>query len=102
MNWLWILILTFCSVIAGTGLCFWLLSAAREVDSTVWVLEHIVCPITKILVLLLMVSLIYPAIDATATSLDFWKGLAQQGQFNDLINILFFVGLLITDQPIKA
>ncbi len=47
-----------------------------------------------------MVSLIYPVIDETSTSFDFWRALGQQGQFNDLVNILFFVGLAIAFVPI--
>ncbi|MEM7563494.1 MAG: hypothetical protein AAF353_10665 [Pseudomonadota bacterium] len=102
MNLFWVIVLTFVSVILGTGTCFWLLHLAREVDSTVWVLEHILCPITKIIVLLLMVSLIYPAIDETSTTIQFWQGLAQQGQFNDIINVLFFAGLVIAFIPVVS
>lgn len=99
MNLLTILI-TATSVLLGTSLCFWMLNQAREVDSTVWVLEHIICPIIRIIVLLIIVSQVYPAIDVNSTSLDFWRVLSQQGQFNDLVNILFFGGLLLAFVPI--
>ena len=57
----------------GTGLCFYLMYHSREVDSTVWVLEHIICPVMRIIVLLIVVSQVYPAIDENSTSLDFWR-----------------------------
>ena len=102
MNLLWTVLLTVVSVACGTGLCFWLLHKAHEVDSSVWILEHIVCPIIRIVVLLMIVSLIYPAIDDRSTSLDFWQVLGQQGQFNDLLNILFFAGLAMAFLPLLS
>jgi hypothetical protein len=81
-------------------LCFWLLHKAREFDSSLWILEHIVCPIIRIIVLLSVVSLVYPAIDEHSSSLEFWHVLGQQGQFNDLLNILFVAGLLMAFVPL--
>ena len=66
MNLALVILITAASVIVGTGLCFYLLHQAREVDSTLWILEHILCPIIRILVLLVVVSLVYPAIDANS------------------------------------
>lgn len=100
MNLAWVILVTLGSVIAGTCLCFWLLRHAQEVDSTTWILEHVICPIVRILVLLVIVSQIYPAIDTTTGSLDFWRVLLRQGQFNDLINILFFTGLALAFVPL--
>ncbi len=88
------------SVIAGTGMCFWLIYQAREVDSSTWIFEHILCPIIRIIVLLIIISQIYPTIDANSTSSEFWHVLGQQGQFNHLINILFFAGLLLSFVPV--
>ena len=100
MSIAWIVLLTAASVVAGTSLCFWLLTRTSEVDSTVWFMEHIACPIFKIIVLLIMVSLIYPVIDESSSSLDFWRALGQQGQFSNLLNILFLAGLLIAFIPV--
>jgi hypothetical protein len=100
MNIAWVVLLTVTSVVGGTSLCFWLLARTSEFESTVWVLEHIACPIFKIIVLLIMVSLIYPVIDESSSSLDFWLALGQQGQFSNLLNILFLAGLLIVFIPV--
>ncbi len=100
MNLFWVILLTAASVIAGTSLCFYLLYQAREVDSTVWILEHVACPIIRIIVLLIVVSQVYPAIDSNSTSLDFWRALGQQDQFRNLINILFFASLLLGFIPL--
>ena len=100
MNLFWVVLLTAASVAAGTSLCFYLLYQAREVDSTLWILEHILCPIIRIIVLLIVVSLVYPAIDANSTSADFWRALGQQDQFRNLINILFVFGLLLAFVPL--
>ena len=100
MNLFWVILVTTASVGLGTGFCFWLLYQAREVDSTVWIFEQVICPIIRILVLLIVVSQVYPAIDTNSTSSDFWRILSQQGQFNDLLNILFFAGLLLTFIPV--
>lgn len=100
MNPIWVALLTLASVGAGTGLSFWLLHKAHGVHLSVWILEHILCPIIRILVLLFVVSLVYPVIDTQSSALEFWSVLSRQGQFNDLINILFFAGLLLAFMPV--
>lgn len=102
MNLLLAILITATSVIAGAGLCFYLLYKAHEVAPTVWILQHVICPIMRIMVLLIVVSQVYPAIDASIGSLDFWHILLQQGQLNDLINILFFAGLLLAFIPVVS
>ena len=99
MNLFWTIFITAASVIAGTGFCFWLLTRAREMDSGVWILEHIICPIIRIIVLMVIVSLVYPAIDENISSLDFWRVLSQRDQFSDLLNILFIASLLLSFIP---
>ena len=94
------ILITATSVMLGTGLCFYLMYHSREVDSTVWVLEHIICPVMRIIVLLIVVSQVYPAIDENSTSLDFWRILSQQGQFTDIVNILFVAGLALSFIPL--
>ena len=96
------ILLTLVSVGAGTSLCYWLLHKAHDVDSSLWILEHIVCPIIRVIVLLIIVSLVYPTIDDTSTSLEFWQVLGQQDQFNNLINILFIAGLLMAFLPVLS
>lgn len=100
MNLFWTIPLTLVIVVAGTSLCFWLLHKAHEVDSSVWILEHIVCPIIRIVVLLMVVSLVYPVIEQGSSTAGFWQGLLRQGQFNDLLNILFIAGLLLSFIPL--
>lgn len=100
MNLLLVILITAASVILGTGLCFYLIYKSREVDSTVWVLEHVICPVMRIVVLLIVVSQVYPAIDENSTSLDFWRILGQQGQFSDIVNILFLAGLTLSFIPL--
>ena len=100
MNLPLVILITASSVVAGTGLCFYLLYHAHEVDSTTWILQHVLCPIIRIIVLLIVVSQIYPAIDDNLGSLDFWRILGQQNQFRDMVNILFFAGLLLSFIPI--
>ena len=102
MNLFWVISITASSVIGGTGLCFYLLNQAHESDSTLWIVEHILCPIIRIIVLLIVVSQVYPAIDENFTAMDFWRTLWQQGQFSDLINILFFAGLLLAFVPVLS
>ncbi|MCP4391534.1 MAG: hypothetical protein GY802_24785 [Gammaproteobacteria bacterium] len=100
MNLFLVILITAASVIVGTSLCFYLLYQACEVDSTVWILEHIICPIIRIIVLLIVVSQVYPAIDTNSTSADFWHALGQQDQLRNLINILFIAGLLLAFIPL--
>ncbi len=100
MNLFWISLGTAVSVLGGSSLCFWLLHQAREVDTTLWILEHIICPIIRIVVLLIVVSLVYPTFDASSSSVEFWRILSRQGEFQDLINILFLVGLGLAFLPI--
>jgi len=102
VNPFWVVVLTFAGVSAGTGLCFWILHKAQEVPASVWLPEHVFCPIIRILVLLFVVSLVYPAFNAQGGSLEFWQLLVRQGQFNDLLNILFFAGLLLAFLPLVS
>jgi uncharacterized membrane protein YciS (DUF1049 family) len=102
VNLFWTVLVTTTSVILGTGFCFWLIQKAQEVDSPTWILEHILCPIIRIMVLLIVVSQVYPVIDANTTSIDFWRILMRQGQFNNLLNILFFAGLLLAFMPVLS
>jgi len=95
-----VILITTSSVIVGAGLCSWLLYQAREIDSTLWLLQHILCPIVRIIVLFIVVSQIYPVFGNSSTSANFWHVLSQQGQFNDLLNILFFIGLLLAFIPL--
>jgi len=100
VNLLLVILITATSVIVGTSLCFYLLYKALEVDSTVWVLEHVLCPIMRVIVLLIVVSQVYPAIDENSTSIDFWRILGQQEQFRDIVNILFIAGLALSFIPL--
>jgi hypothetical protein len=102
MNLFWILVFTCTSVIAGTSLCFYLLAKTEQVKSTVWILEHVVCPITRIVVLLFIVSLIYPAVSPETSTHDFWRVLWQQEHFNQAINILFFGSLILAFIPVVS
>lgn len=100
MNLLWIILVTATSVVVGTGLCFWIIQRAHEVGSPTWIFETVICPIIRILVLLVIVSQVYPVIDEDTSSFGFWGLISQQEQFNDLINILFFAGLLLSFVPV--
>ena len=102
MNLPWIILVTATSVTLGTGLCFWLIERAHEVDSPTWILETILCPVIRIVVLFIIVSQVYPAVDTQAASTGFWSILFQQGQFNHLINILFLAGLLLSFIPVLS
>ena len=99
MNPFWAIVVTLVSVAAGTGTCFWLLQQAREAETTVWILEHIVCPVLRILVLLIVVSQVYPSLLDNGSALDFWRVLLNRGLFSDLVNILFFAGLALAFLP---
>ena len=96
------ILLTIASVSAGTSLCFWLLHRAHEVETSVWILEHVICPIIRIVVMLSVVSLVYPTINAESSPWEFWRVLSHQGQFNLLLNILFFGGLAMSFLPILS
>jgi hypothetical protein len=95
VNLLWTILATLAIAAFGTGFCYWLIHKAQEVQSTLWILKHIVCPMLNILVLLILVSRVYPLVYPGINSLEFWEMLNQQGRTTDLLNILFFVGLLL-------
>jgi len=101
MSLFWAIPLTLLFVCVGTTLCFSLLQGAREVDSTVWILEHVVCPIVRIIVLMMIVSLVYPTL-ANQSTIEFWRMLAERDQFNNLLNILFIVGLGLAFVPLLS
>lgn len=100
MNLLLAILITLVSVVAGTSLCFYLLYKVHEVEMSTWILEHVLCPLMRIVVLLIVVSQVYPVIDQSLGSLDFWRILAQQNQLRDMVNILFIAGLLLAFIPL--
>lgn len=100
MNLLLPLTLILGSVLGGVSLSFYLLQKARETDSMVWYVEQVVCPLLRVILLIIVVSQVYPAIDPQYTSLDFWRNFGNRQQFQDVVNILFFGGLLLSFVPV--
>jgi len=100
VNLLLAILITLASVVAGIGLCFYLLYKVHEVEMTSWILEHVLCPLMRIAVLLIVVSQVYPVIDENLGSLDFWRILGQQNQLRDIVNILFLAGLMLAFIPL--
>ena len=96
------MLLTLVVVAAGTGLNFWMIRHARDMPPTLWILEHIICPVLRVFVLLFVVSLVYPILDKDTDSFGFWAMLVDLGQLNDLINILFFAGLALAFIPLVS
>ena len=84
----------------GTSLCDYLINKTRNIESTRWILEHIICPIIRILVLITIVSQIYPAISVNVDSFDFWRIVFEQKNINHAINILFLASLALAFLPI--
>jgi hypothetical protein len=99
VNLFWVVLMTATSATLGSGLCLWLLHQARETDSSLWIVRQVLCPVIRIILLLIVVSLTYPAIDDNFSSAAFWQILSP-GQFNDLLNILFLAGLLLSFLPL--
>jgi len=99
MSLFWIVIFTCLSVLASTGFCFYLLRKTSDVGPTVWILEHVICPILRILALLIIVSLIYPNLAPDTTAADYWSVLVHEQNINHAINILFFGSLLLAFIP---
>lgn len=102
MNLIWIILATIACVISGISLCFWLLQKASDDGFTIWFLEHIACPIIRIGVLLIIVSLLYPSTGVESSTLGFWQVLFQHNHINATINILFFGSLVLSFIPILS
>ena len=102
MNVFWIILATIGCVVSGISLCFWLLQKADDENFTLWFLEHIACPIIRIVVLLIIVSLLYPSIGAESSTPGFWRVLFDQNHINDTVNILFFGSLMLSFLPIVS
>jgi hypothetical protein len=100
MNLLLATLIVGSSVAGGIGLCFYLLQRALHAPSMTWFLEHVFCPLVRVLILLSVVSQVYPAIDGQSTSIDFWRSLAEGQQLRDIVNILFIFGLLLAFIPV--
>jgi len=94
------LIIILGSLLCGIGLSFYLLQKARETDTLVWYVEHVFGPLLRVILLLIVVSQVYPAIDGQSTSADFWRNLGHRQQLQDIVNILFFGGLLLSFVPV--
>ena len=102
MNLLGTTLATIAIATFGTIFCYWLVHKAQEIQTSLWVLEHIVCPMLNITILLIVVSLVYPLVNTGINSLEFWGMLSRQGRATDLLNILFFIGLLLAFLPIVS
>ncbi len=101
MNLLLPVVIVTGSVLGGVGLSFYLLQKAQETDSLAWYAEHVMCPLLRVILLLIVVGQVYPAIDTGSTSLDFWRHLSERQQLQDIVNILFFRGLLLAFIPVR-
>jgi hypothetical protein len=88
------------SVAGGISLCFYLLGKFRDSSAMLWFLEHIGCPLIRVMILLIVVSQVYPAIDGQSGSLEFWRILGSGQQFRNIVNILFIAGLLLAFLPV--
>lgn len=99
MNLFWVVAMTVITATLGSGLCLWLLHQTREVNSSLWIVQHILCPVIRIILLLIVVGLTYAVINDDVSGTVFWQ-LLSQGQFNNLLNILFFAGLLLSFLPL--
>ena len=73
MNLLWTILGTIAIAAFGTGFCYWLIHQAQEVHSSLCILKHIVCPMLDILLLLILVSLVYPLAIRESTALNHGK-----------------------------
>ena len=93
-------LISLASIGGGMGLCFYLLHRLQNESTAVWYLEHVFCPLMRVLVLLVVASQVYPVIDGQSSSLDLWRNLARGQQLRDLINILFVAGLLMAFVPL--
>jgi hypothetical protein len=102
MSWFWVTIVTIGSVTIGTTLCFYLLSKTRDVEPTQWIIEHIICPIFRVLVLIVIVSQVYPVISSGIDSSGFWSVIFQQNHINHVINVLFFGSLILAFLPLVS
>jgi len=100
LNLLQALLITAVSVLGSVSLSFYLLWKTRDTASMVWYLEFILAPLLRVAVLLIVVSQVYPVIDGQSTSIDFWRNLGQRQQLRDIVNILFFAGLLLAFVPV--
>jgi hypothetical protein len=100
LNLLQALLITAVSVFGSVSLSFYLLWKARDSSSVVWYLEYVFAPLLRVVVLLIVVSQIYPVIDGQSTSIDFWRNLGQRQHLRDIVNILFVVGLLLAFVPL--
>lgn len=100
MNLLQALLITAVSVLGSVSLSFYLLWKTRDTASMAWYLEFILAPLLRVAVLLIVVSQVYPVIDGQSTSIDFWRNLGQRQQLRDIVNILFFAGLLLAFVPV--
>ena len=101
MSLIWAVLLTPLVVSLGTLLCFWMLKQSRDLGSSIWGTEQVICPILRIIALLLVVSLIYSAASGISI-IDFWVTLARSGLVSDLINLLFFGGLVLSFIPLLS
>lgn len=102
MSLFWIILAIISCVITGISLCFWLLQKASDDSLAIWFLEHIACPIIRISVLLIIVSLLYPSTGTESSTLGFWQTLFQHSHINSTINILFFGSLILSFLPILS
>ena len=99
MSPFWIIIFTLLVVTTATAINYIAIRFTEDSDTTQWVLEHIHCPIVRILSLLVIVGLMYSNVNPGQESAIFWQLAFSGKNINNLINIVFFGSLLMAFIP---
>lgn len=67
-----------------------------------WMIEHIYCPLSKVLLMMLMAFLLFPLIETTTRYGQLFELFSQEDFVIDMMNILFFGGLLLSFLPLLS
>ncbi len=79
--------------------CSWLHQQLMANSAGEWLLEHVYCPLAKVLLLMLMAFLLFPLVVEQTRYSDLINLLMQQNFIINMVNILFVSSLLLSFLP---
>ena len=100
LQFAWISMFIFALSIGVAFLCARLHQQLLQVFAGEWLVQHIYCPLLRILVLVAMTLLLFPTMVSTTSYSDLTGLFMDQAYLTNMVNILMVTGLLITFLPL--
>lgn len=99
LQFVWIAVLIIALSVLLALFCAYLLKQLLSIALGEWLLEHVYCPLTKVILLMFMAFLLFPLIEISTTYSDLVNLFMKYEFVMNMLNILFVTSLLVSFLP---